>query len=413
MAQIADVWSKAGLSPAFLTDPFEVVCEGKLFSPRCFTAICVLSALVFIRMETIVSSNQKHEGSFSLAELGRLLDAEVKGDPELALSGIAPLDAAIPGQLSFLADSRYKRFLPACRASALIVSPKFRDLEFNLLVVENPYLALSKAAQLFSPAPEEACGVHPAAFIGERVTLEEGVSVGPLAHIGEGTRVGSKTTVAPSAFVGRNVQIGEGCLIYPKAVILDGCILGNRVIIHSGTVIGADGYGYVQDKAGKHIKIPQIGIVQIDDDVEIGANCTIDRATFGKTWIKRGAKIDNLVMVAHNVVVGEDNLLVAQSGIAGSTQLGKNVVLAAQAGILGHLEIGDGVKIGGKAGVHNSLKANQVIMGGLPAVPYDEWLNTFRDIRRLPRLREALKRLDEKVGRIEEALKKDDGRCQD
>ena len=360
-----------------------------------------------------MSNNQKHEGSFSLAELGRLLNAEVKGDPELILSGIQPLDSAIPGQISFFTDSRYKHLLSGCRASALIVSPKFREVEFNLLVVENPYLALAKAAQLFSPPAVEVAGVHPEAFVGQSVSLEEGVSVGPFACIGDDSSVGRGTIIGPSAYIGRKVQIGQGCRIYPRAAILDGCILGNRVTIHSGAVIGADGYGYAQDEEGKHIKIPQIGIVQIDDDVEIGANTTVDRATFGKTWIKRGVKIDNLVMVAHNVVVGEDSLLIAQVGISGSTQLGKNVVLAGQVGIAGHVEIGDGVKVGAKAGIHNSIKANQVIMAGLPGVPYDEWLDTYRNIKRLPRLKEALKRLDEKVSRIEEALKKDDGRCPD
>ncbi len=360
-----------------------------------------------------MSYNQKHEGPFSLAELGRLLGAEVKGDPQVSISGIGPLDSASAGELSFLTDSRYTHLLSGCRASALIVSPKFREVEFNLLIVENPYLAFAKVAQLFSPASAEVAGVHPAAFIGERVFLEDGVSVGPFAYIGDDSRIGSGTTIGPSAYVGRKVQIGQGCLIHPRAVILNGCVVGNRVIIHAGAVIGADGYGYAREEGGKHIKIPQIGIVQIDDDVEIGANTTVDRATFGKTWIKRGVKIDNLVMVAHNVVVGEDTLLIAQVGISGSTQVGKNVVLAGQVGVAGHVEIGDGVKAAAKAGIHHSVKENQVVMGGYPAVSYDEWFKTYGDIRRLPRLKKALKLLDEKVSRIEEVLKKDDGRCPD
>jgi UDP-3-O-[3-hydroxymyristoyl] glucosamine N-acyltransferase len=266
---------------------------------------------------------------------------------------------------------------------------------------------------LFSPRPGGIAEVDAAAHISASATLGEGVSVGAFAYIGEDSRIGRATSVGPSAYVGRNVTIGEGCLIYPRAVILDGCILGNRVIIHSGVVIGADGYGYAEDEEGKHIKIPQTGIVEIEDDVEIGANSTVDRATFGRTWIKRGVKIDNLVMVAHNVVVGEDSLLVGQAGISGSTKLGKKVVLAGQVGIAGHVEIGDGVKVAAKAGIHSSVKANQVMMGSYPGVPYEEWFNTYRDIRRLPRLKEALKRLDAKVSRIEEVLKKDDGRCAD
>jgi UDP-3-O-[3-hydroxymyristoyl] glucosamine N-acyltransferase len=249
--------------------------------------------------------------------------------------------------------------------------------------------------------------------VGEAVLLAEGVSVGALAHVGQGSTVGSQTTIGASAYVGREVTIGQGCLIHPRATILDGCILGDRVIIHAGAVIGADGYGYASDAGGKHLKIPQIGIVQIDDDVEIGANSTVDRATFGKTWIKRGVKIDNLVMIAHNVVVGEDSLIIAQAGIAGSTRLGKNVVLAGQVGVIGHIEIGDGVKAAAKAGIHHSVKANEVVVGGFPAIAYDEWFKTYGEIRRLSRLREALKRLDEKVSKIEEVLKGDDGCCSD
>ncbi|MGC9196705.1 MAG: UDP-3-O-(3-hydroxymyristoyl)glucosamine N-acyltransferase [Syntrophobacteraceae bacterium] len=352
-----------------------------------------------------------NKGSFSLAELARLLEAQLKGDPELKVFGIGGLDTAIAGEVSFLVDTRYKHLLAGCRASALIVSPKFEDLEVNLLIVDNPYLALARAAKLFFPPAEKVAGVHPTAFVGEAVFLAEGVCVGALAHVGQGSTVGRDTTIGASAFVGRDVKIGQGCLIHPRATILDGCILGDRVIIHAGAVIGADGYGYASEEGGKHLKIPQIGIVQIDDDVEIGANTTVDRATFGKTWIKRGVKIDNLVMIAHNVVVGEDTLIIAQAGIAGSARLGKNVVLAAQAGVIGHIEIGDGVKAAAKAGIHCSVKANQVVVGGFPALPYDEWFKTYGDIRRLSRLREAVKRLDEKVRKIEEVLKGDDGRC--
>ncbi len=357
-------------------------------------------------------SNRKTEISYSLGELGRLLGARVKGDPTLSVSGIGPLESATAGELSFLTDSRYTHLLADCKASALIVSPKFEDLDFALLIVENPYLALARAAGVFSPVAQGDAGVHRQAFVGEEAVLAEGVSVGPFAHVGEGSTIGRGTTVSASAYVGRNVQIGTECLIHPRAAILDGCILGNRVIVHAGAVIGADGYGYAHDEEGNHIKIPQIGIVQIDDDVEIGANTTIDRATFGKTWIKRGAKIDNLVMVAHNVVVGENTLLVAQVGISGSTRVGDNVVLAGQVGVVGHIEIGDGAKAAAQAGIHRSIKANEVVVGGFPALPYDEWFKAYGDIRRLPRLKEALRRLDEKVSRIEEALKEDDGRRQ-
>ena len=242
--------------------------------------------------------------------------------------------------------------------------------------------------------------------------LGEGVSAGPFAHVGNNSQIGAGSKIGSGAYIGKEVRIGDMCLIHPRATILDRCIIGNRVIIHPGAVIGADGYGYAQDEQGRHVKIPQTGIVQIDDDVEIGANATIDRATFGRTWIKRGAKIDNLVMIAHNVVVGEDSLLVAQVGISGSTRLGNHVALAGQVGIVGHLQIGDGVKIGAQAGIHHSIKPDQIIVGS-PGVPHDEFLRNFANIQRLPRLKEALKRLGERVQKIEEALKKDDGHNSD
>jgi len=348
-----------------------------------------------------------------LGELGPLLDATVKGDPDLRVSGVDTLEGATSGQLSFLLDSRYRHLVSGCRASALIVPPKFQELEFDLLVAGNPHLALAKAVQLFLPDSTEPAVIHPKAFVGEGVLFGEGVSVGPFAYIGDNCRIGAGTRIGPGAFLGKEISIGEKCVIHPRVSILDRCILADRVIIHTGAVIGADGYGYAQDEQGRHIKIHQTGIVQIDEDVEIGANATIDRAAFGRTWIKRGAKIDNLVMIAHNVEVGEDSLLVAQVGISGSTRIGSQVVLAGQVGVVGHVQIGDNAKVGAKTGVHHSVKANQVVASGLPEMPHDEWLRTYANVQRLPRLREALKRLDERVRRIEEALNKDDGHRSD
>ncbi len=347
-------------------------------------------------------------GSYSLDELGRFLQSRIKGDPEVRVHGIAPLDSASPDQVSFLADSRYRDLVSRCRAAALIVSPEFENLDFNLIITDNPYLALARAALLFQPESPEDAGVHPTAFTGKDVILGDDIYIGPLACVGDNCVLGAGSKVLAGAYLGRNVRLGEHCVIHPKASILDGTIIGNRVIIHSGAVIGSDGYGYAHDDHGKHIKIPQTGIVLIDDDVEIGANTTVDRATFGKTWIKRGAKIDNLVMIGHNVEVGEDSLLVAQVGISGSTHLGNGVVLGGQVGIAGHIHIGDRVKIGAKSGILHSIKPDQNMLG-IPAVPYNEWFKTYANIQRLPRLKEELKKLRERVEKLEEELKSDDG----
>ena len=357
-------------------------------------------------------STLKTEDSLSLGEIGEFIKAEVKGEPALRISGIGSLEDSSPDQLSFLVDSRYEHLLAQCRAGALIVPPAFRELHFNLLITDNPYLALAKAAQLFAAGSSEAPGIHPATFLGENIRLGEGVSVGPFAHIGDNCVIGSGTTIGPGSYIGKKVVIGDNCLIHPRVSILAGCLIGDRVIVHTGAVLGADGFGYAQDERGRHIKIPQTGIVQVDDDVEIGANAAIDRATFGRTWIKRGTKIDNLVMIAHNVVVGEDCVIVSQVGISGSTRLGDHVVLGGQVGITGHLEIGDRVKIAAKSGIHRSIEPDQVVMG-IPGVLQSDWFKNYANIQRLPRLKAELKRLGERVRSIEEALKGDDGHTTD
>jgi UDP-3-O-[3-hydroxymyristoyl] glucosamine N-acyltransferase len=358
------------------------------------------------------SNDMNGKDSYSLRELGDFLGAKIKGDPELRVRGIAPVQSASPDQLSFLTDSKYRHVLSECRAAALIVSPEFKDLDFRLLITSNPSLALAKVAGLFSRAFAEPFEVHPTAIIDGTAVLEGKVAVGPYTCIGAGCRIGGGTRIGAGCFIGPGVQVGEGCAIDPRVTIMNGCVVGNRVIIHSGTVIGSDGFGYAQDERGRHYKIPQTGIVRIDDDVEIGANVTVDRATFGATHIKRGAKIDNLVMLAHNVVVGEDVAIVAQVGVSGSTHIGDRVMIAGQAGLVGHIEIGDEAKIGAQAGVMNSVKAGHVVVGS-PALSHDEFFRNIANIRRLPRLKEQVKRLSERVQGIEEALRDGDGHHRD
>lgn len=341
--------------------------------------------------------------SFTLGELAELTGSTLKGDPRTRVDGVGALEDAGPSQLSFLTHSRYVDQIPQCRAAALIVAPAFKDLDFSLLICEQPYLVLARLSQLFFAPPALAPGVHETAHIGEEVQMGEGVSVGPLAHVGSQCRIGSSTRIYGGAYVGSGVQIGRDCLIYPGAILLDNCLIGHRVIIHSGTVLGSDGYGFAQDERGHHVKIAQMGIVQIDDDVEVGANCTIDRATFGRTWIQQGTKIDNLVQIGHNVTVGEHSLLIGQVGVSGSTRIGKHVVLAGQVGVVGHIEIGDRVRVGAKSGVHHSVKAGEDI-SGYPALPYKEWLKTMANLRRLSQFKEDLRQLKAKVQELEETL---------
>jgi UDP-3-O-[3-hydroxymyristoyl] glucosamine N-acyltransferase len=341
--------------------------------------------------------------SFLLEEFAALTGAKVKGDSQIRIYGVGSLEDAREDQLSFAMDERYLQRVSTCRAAALIVPPTLEHLEQPLLISTQPYLTMARVAQLFAEPPFLPNEVHPAACVGEGTHLGDEVRIGPLAQVGRRCRIGNGTRVYGGAYLGCDVEVGDHCLIYPNVTVLDRCQIGNRVVIHSGTVVGSDGFGFAQDEKGRHVKIPQGGIVQIDDDVEIGANCTIDRGTFGRTWLQRGTKIDNLVQIAHNVVIGEHAIIISQVGISGSTRIGKHVVLAGQVGVVGHIEIGDGARIGAQSGVGGSVKAG-ADMTGSPVMPHKEWLKMITVLKRLPELRQELRQLKTKVQAMEKAV---------
>lgn len=344
--------------------------------------------------------------SLSLGVIAEIVGGKVKGDPEILIHGVVGLQSAGPGDLAYLTGEKHRRFLSQCRASAIIVPPNMADLPVPLLVVENVSLAYARAAQLFHHPPFLAPGVHPSAHVESDAMLGDEVRIGALAHVGMRSRIGARTRIYGGVYVGNEVTLGEDCVIHPGVTILDRCLIGDRVVVNSGTVIGSDGFGYAQDERGRHVKIPQRGIVQIDEDVEIGANCTVDRAVFDRTWIQKGTKIDNLVQVAHNVVVGEHCILVAQVGIAGSARLGRHVILGGQVGVVGHVEIGDGARVAGQSGVGRSIKAGQD-MAGSPAVPQRQWFNAYSNLHKLGRMKDELRALGERVATLEEECRKE------
>lgn len=313
----------------------------------------------------------------------------------LPITGVAAIAEAGEGHVTFFGNAKYLPGLRACRATAALVPKGFAEEIGPLAIeVENPSLAFATLVEKFAPEPLRfPPGVHPSAVIGEGVVLGPGVSVQPFAVIEAGARIGARTVIGAHGYVGHEAQIGEDCLLHPRVTVGTRCVVGRRVIIHSGVVIGSDGFGF-EFVGGKHVKIPQIGIVQIDDDVEIGANTTIDRARFGRTWIGEGTKIDNLVQIAHNVVIGKCCILVAQSAISGSSRLGNYVTLAGQVGVVGHLEIGDQVIVGAQSGVSKSLPAKGVYMGS-PAVPAQEWREQVAHLRRFDRLNARIKALEQ------------------
>jgi len=337
--------------------------------------------------------------AIKLGEIVKHLDGQLKnGDSDIIIQGIAPFDHAQPGWITFAIDKKILPRINETRADAIICGKQFEnrpDIEKRLIIVDNPYAGFAKAAQLFLPPAPPSMGIHNNATVGESVSLGKNISIHPGVVIGNQSTIGDNVIIRANTVIGENVTIGNDTLIYPNVTILDNCIIGSRVIIHSGTVIGCDGFGFAPD-GEIYEKVPQSGIVRIDDDVELGANNTIDRATFGQTWIKKGVKTDNQVHVAHNVIVGENSVLVAQVGIAGSSKLGNHCVVAGQTGISGHLTIGDHVTIGPKAGVAQSVENHQTVSGNI-AMPHQVWLKVQNIIPKLPDMKKQLTRLEKQI----------------
>ncbi len=338
--------------------------------------------------------------TYSLKQLAGIVGGEVLGEPDIVIDGVAGIREAEKGQITFLANPKYESFLETTRASAVIANRDGRP-GVPVIKVENPYLAFLKVVTLFSESAFERYprGIHTTALIDESASIGKDVAIGAYAVVEDGVVIADRTTILPHVCICKDSRIGEDCLVYPHVTIRERCEIGDRVIVHSGAVIGSDGFGYAKD-GDTHHKIPQIGIVRIEDDVEIGANSTIDRATTGVTLIKRGSKLDNLVQIAHNVVVGENSILAAQVGVSGSTELGKNVVLAGQAGLVGHISIGEGARVGAQGGVTKSIPP-QTSVSGYPAREHGLARKIYAAMARLPHVMKEFRKLKERVDRLE------------
>lgn len=338
-----------------------------------------------------------------LGELAERLGCRLEGDGGLEISAVRGLEDAGPRDLSLVAHERYLARLPSSAAGAVILAEGWPPVDRPALRTPNPVLAFARALTLFHPLPVATPGIHPTAVVAPDARVAPDASVGPLTALGPGVRVGAGTILDAHVTVGAGVRIGAGCRIFPQVVLRDGVLLGDRVIVHSGTVIGADGFGFVRD-GQRHVKIPQIGRVVIEDDVEIGANVAIDRATLGETRIGRGTKIDNLVHIAHNVRVGADTLILGQVGIAGSSHIGSRVTLAGQVGVVDHVEIGDDVIVGSQAGVTKDIPAGSVVLGS-PATAHGEFKRQVAAVARLPEMRKLLRALEARLAALEARLK--------
>ena len=347
-----------------------------------------------------------------LNELAVMLDAELEGDGAVEIHRVARIEDAGSGEITFLANPRYHPFLNTTRASAVILS---RDADASaarsrpsppaLLRTDDPYLSFLRVMARFNP-PQDPLppGIHPTAVIDPSALVGERVRIGAHAVIGGKTTIGDDSIIGHGTVVGDSVTVGAQTTIYHNVTIREGTKIGSRVIVHPGVTIGADGFGFAPKPDGSFEKIPQLGIVVLEDDVEIGANCTIDRATMGETRIRQGAKLDNLIQVAHNVVIGEHTVIAAQAGISGSTKIGKQSMIGGQVGITGHLSIADRTKIGAQSGIHRSVKEPGQTMFGSPALPHREAFRVQGVITQLPELLENVRHLRNAVSALEEKL---------
>lgn len=334
-----------------------------------------------------------------LRELAQWVGGTVVGDGEVEITGASSIEEARAGEITFIASPKYLPKLGETKASAVIISPKVTQADKPLLCVTNPYLAFARIVGLFFCKPYQPKGIDAKAWVSPTAQLGKDITVYPFVYLGDRCRIGDRVILYPGVSIGEDSSIGEESVIYPNVSIYSRTVIGDRVILHSGVVVGSDGFGYVKD-GKKNVKIPQIGSVEIEDDVEIGANTTIDRAALGKTIIRRGVKIDNLVQVAHNVVIGEDSIIVAQVGISGSTKIGSNVTLAGQVGVVDHVEIGDNVVVGSQSGVPHNLAANQTYTGS-PVLLHREFLRAITVFPKLPEMRKTLHEIEKRLKALE------------
>jgi UDP-3-O-[3-hydroxymyristoyl] glucosamine N-acyltransferase len=324
----------------------------------------------------------------------------LEGEGEVEIRGVAGLREAEEGDLTFIANPRYLKHLKETRASAVILSFSDPPGPQPVLRTDNPYLAFAKALKIFRPLPLPPPGVHPTAVLEEGASLGEGVSIGALTFVGKGAVIGDRSVLFPQVYVGGGSRVGKDCILHPQVMVREGVWIGDRVIIHSGAVLGSDGFGYAKDKEGRYHKIPQVGGVAIEDEVEIGANVTIDRATLGQTRIARGTKIDNLVQIAHNVEIGQDSIIISQAGIAGSTKVGNRVTLGGQVGIIDHIVIGDDCMVGSQSGLAADLKPGSMVTGS-PAVPHSLFLRMAASLPRVPEMLKSIRNLEKRLQDLE------------
>ncbi len=347
--------------------------------------------------------------SYTLQELAALVAGKVVGDEHgvIRITGLNSIDLAGPGELTFLLDFHQAHMLTDCPASGCLVPREIDGLAMAQIVVGDPGLAEAIIHNYLLATPFVAEGIHDSAVLGQDCEISDQVTIGPLVCIGDRVRIGDRVVLHPGVVIENDVEIGNDCVLHAGAMVAHDCSLGDRVVLFHGAVIGSDGFGFATDRStGVHITKPQVGTVRLDDDVQIGANSCIDRAAFGTTRIRAGVRLDNQVMIGHNVEIGENSIIVAQAGVAGSSKLGRNVILASKAGVADHVTIGDGVRVAAMGGVHNDQPAGAVL-GGAPAIDVKVWARASAVFHRLPEMVREIRRLRKEVNRLSAELQQE------
>lgn len=344
---------------------------------------------------------------FSAQQIADLLNGQIVGDATAAVNGLSKIEEGKPGTLSFLANPKYEEHIYSTGSSIVIVNADFSPQQelpigCTLIKVAEAYSAFAKLLEMYDKAVAKQPQIEEQSFISPSAKIGSEVYIGAFSYIGANAVIGNKTHIYPNTYVGDNVQIGDNTIIYSGVHIYRDCVVGNHCTIHSGAIIGADGFGFTPNSENNYQKVPQIGNTILKDHVSIGANTTVDRATLGSTIVEKGAKLDNLVQIGHNVVIGENTVMAAQVGIAGSTKLGKNMMIGGQAGIVGHIEIADGVKIGAQSGVGKSIRKEGEMVLGSPAYEAEDYKKSYMGFRRLPFILNKLRELEAELNQLKE-----------
>jgi UDP-3-O-[3-hydroxymyristoyl] glucosamine N-acyltransferase len=341
---------------------------------------------------------------FTVATIAGFLKGEIEGNPDIKVNTVAKIEEGHEGALSFLANPKYEHFIYTTKSSVVLVNKDFipsQKITATLIRVPDAYKAFASLLTLVEQSKPKKKGIHPSAVIEPSAKVGEDVFIGAYAYLGENSSVGDNCSIYPHVFIGDNTRIGKDCTIHPNVTIYHECILGNNCTIHAGTVIGSDGFGFAPQSESEFVKIPQIGNVILEDNVEIGANVAIDRSTMGSTIIHKGVKLDNLIQIAHNVELGENTVIAAQTGIAGSTKIGKNCMFGGQVAINGHIKVANGTKVGAQGGIAGNIKEENLILQGTPAIPYKQFYRSSAIFKNLPDLMRKIDSLEKEV----EALK--------